>query len=74
MDWFWVWGLFRLLRNVLDGEQARRFDAFSTAVIPKQVMSKVSLPCVEKRSRSGRVLEAALLLWLLGIGLIRAKA
>jgi len=32
-----------LLRNVLDQEQARRFDAFSTAVVPKQTMTRVGL-------------------------------
>jgi len=41
-----IW-CFRLLRNVLDPEQARRFDAFSTAVIPKQAMTRVrDIPCL----------------------------
>ena len=44
------WAGSRLLRNVLDGEQARRFDAFSTAVIPKQAMTKVSLPWAQHNS------------------------
>jgi hypothetical protein len=31
-----------LLRNQLDADQARRFDAFQTAVIPKQAIKRVS--------------------------------
>ena len=33
----------RALRSLLDADQAKRFDAFSVAVIPKQVVKKVCL-------------------------------
>jgi hypothetical protein len=31
-----------LLRNEMDPDQAKRFDAFQTAVIPKQAIKRVS--------------------------------
>lgn len=33
---------FSLLRNEMDPDQAKRFDAFQTAVIPKQAIKRVS--------------------------------